>query len=103
MEQAYRLSDFYILKLDNIHTIKEISILHDCMVLDFTGKMWLLKNNGVTSKPVNDCIEYIYMHIKEHITITDLSRYTGFSDSYLSHLFKEELGISISDYIRKKD
>ena len=102
MEQAYRLSDFYILKLDHIHTIREISNLHDRMVLDFTGKMRLLQNNGGTSKPVNDCIEYIYIHIKERITITDLSRYTGFSESYLSHLFKEELGISISVYIREK-
>ena len=42
MEQAYRLSDFYILKLDHIHSINEISILHDRMVLDFTGKMRLL-------------------------------------------------------------
>lgn len=102
MEQAYRLSDFYILKLDNIHTIKEVSDLHDRMVLDFTGKMRLLQNNGGTSKPVNDCIEYIYVHIRERITVNSLSLHTGFSESYLSHLFKEELGISISDYIREK-
>lgn len=102
MEQAYRLSDFYILKLDFIHTISAISDLHDRMVLDFTGKMRLLQNNSGTSKLVTTCIEYIYVHIKERITIKELSEYTGFSISYLSHLFKQEVGISVSDYIREK-
>ena len=37
MEQAFRLSDFYILKLDNIHSIQAVVDLHDQMVLDFTG------------------------------------------------------------------
>lgn len=102
MEQAYRLSDFYILKLDLLHTIEEVSTLHDRIVLDFTGKMRLLQNGGGTSKLINTCIEYIYVHIKERITINDLADYTGFSESYLSHLFKQELGTSISDYIREK-
>lgn len=102
MEQAFRLSDFYILKLDPLHTIQEVSSLHDRMVLDFTGKMRLLQKNAGTSKPVTACIEYIYSNIKERITIEDLAAHTGLSTSYLSRLFKEEVGISISDYIREK-
>ena len=35
MEQAFRLSDFYILKLDNLHTVQAVIELHDRMVLDF--------------------------------------------------------------------
>lgn len=38
LEQAFRLSDFYILKLDNLHTVHGVIDLHDRMVLDFTGK-----------------------------------------------------------------
>ncbi len=101
MEQAYRLSDFYILKLDTIHELSGISTLHDKMVLDFTGKMLLIQK-GTTSKPITACIDYIYVHIKERITIEDLANYTGLSVSYLSKLFKKELGISVSDYIREK-
>lgn len=102
MEQAFRLSDFYILKLDLLHTTEEIASLHDRMVLDFTGKMRLLRKNAGTSKPVTACIEYTYAHIKERITIEDLAAHTGLSASYLSRLFKEEVGISVSDYIREK-
>ena len=43
LEQAYRLSDFYILKMDSCTTIKAIADLHQDMVLDFTGKMLVLQ------------------------------------------------------------
>lgn len=102
MEQAFRLSDFYILKLDFLQTTKDVEDLHDRMVLDYTGKMRLLRKNTGTSKPVTACIEYIYSHIKERITIEDLAEHTQLSTSYLSRLFKEEIGISVSDYIREK-
>lgn len=101
-EQAFRLSDFYIFKLDNLHTIQAIADLHDRMVMDFTGKMRLLQKNAGTSKPITACIEYVYTNIKDRITIEDLAEHTGLSTSYLSRLFKQELGISVSDYIREK-
>lgn len=102
MEQAFRLSDFYILKLDNLKTPQSVMELHDRMVLDFTGKMRFLIRNQGASKPIISCIDYIYAHIKERITIEDLAEYTGLSASYLSRLFKKETGVSISDYVREK-
>ncbi|MDE6913391.1 MAG: AraC family transcriptional regulator [Lachnospiraceae bacterium] len=102
LEQAFRLSDFYILKLDNLKTTQLISELHDRMVLDFTGKMRFLIRNQGASKPIITCIDYIYAHIKERITIEDLAEYTNLSASYLSRLFKKETGVSVSDYVREK-
>lgn len=102
LEQAYRLSDFYILKMDSLNTKEAISDLHDSMVLDYTGKMLLLKKNSVISKSITMCIEYIYNHIHDRITIEDLAEHTDLSPSYLSRLFKKELGIAVSDYIREK-
>ncbi len=102
MEQAYRLSDFYIQKLDGTNTTQGIFNLHERMVLDFTGKMRLMRDNIGTSKAVTDCIEYIYSHIKDRITVETLASYTCLSPSYLSRLFKEETGTSLSDFIREK-
>lgn len=102
LEQAFRLSDFYILKLDNLHTTEAVAQLHDRMALDFTGKMrYLVRNQGV-SKPIITCIDYIYAHITERITIEELAAYTNLSASYLSRLFKKEVGVSVSDYVREK-
>ena len=101
-EQAYRLSDFYILHMDTCQSMKEISELHDVMAHDFTGKMRLLQKNAALSKPIAQCIDYIYAHISSRITVDELASYTGLSPSYLSRLFKQNLGVSISDYIREK-
>ncbi len=101
-EQAYRLSDFYILKMDSCTSIEAIAELHHNMALDFTGKMQLLQNSAVISKPILDCANYIYSHINERITLNDLADMTGLSASYLSRLFKQNFGVSISDYIRDK-
>lgn len=101
-EQAYCLSDFYILKMDSCTTVRQIADLHHIMARDFTGKMILQKKSSILSRPVMQCVDYIYGHIKERITIQDLSEHTGLSPSYLSRVFKQNLGVSISDYIREK-
>ena len=103
LEQAYRLSDFYILKMDSCTSVNAISQLHHSMALDFTGKMALLKKSSAISKPVVICMDFIYSHLNKRITVQILSEYTGLSPSYLSRLFKKDLGISISGYFRKKN
>lgn len=101
-ERAYRLSDFYILKMDSCTTLRQIADLHHVMAKDFTGKMILQKKSSVLSKPVMQCVDYIYLHIKERITIQDLATHTNLSTSYLSRVFKQNLGVSVSDYIREQ-
>ena len=71
IEQAFRLSDFYIQKLDDITTEKEVHRLHDEMVMDYTEKMRKYFCSDTNSKHINACKEYIYSHIKERITIED--------------------------------
>lgn len=88
--------------MDSCTTIQAIADLHQDMVLDFTGKMLVLQKNTILSKPIMLCTDYIYSHINERITINELADYTTLSPSYLSRLFKQNLGVSISDYIREK-
>ena len=102
MEQAFRLSDFYIQKLDGIHTVEEVQSLHDEMVMDYTEKMRRYFRDNTYSKHINASKEYIYSNIKERITIEDLADSLGVSASYLSRLFKKETGISVSAYIRRQ-
>ncbi len=101
MELSFRLSDYYIGKLDYMDNQEEIESWHNKMILDYTRRMQVLRQNAALSRPISECINYIYAHIKERITIEDLSGFTGNSPSYISRLFKSEMGISASDYIRK--
>ncbi|MDE7132081.1 MAG: AraC family transcriptional regulator [Lachnospiraceae bacterium] len=99
LEQAFRLSDFYILKMDACSSIEAISNLHKQMALDYTTKMILVKKGTILSKPIVLCMDYIYSHINHRITVEDLAEHAELSPGYLSRLFKKELNISISDYI----
>lgn len=49
-EQAYRLSDFYILRMDSCTTVRQVADLHHEMVKDFTGKMILQKKSSILCK-----------------------------------------------------
>ena len=102
LELAFRMSDFYIQKLDDVHTIEEVRELHDAMVLDYTEKMRRICRSDTNSRHINICKEYIYAHVKERITVEDLADVLGVSASYLSRLFKKETGDSVSIYIRRQ-
>lgn len=99
-EQAYRLSDFYILKVDSAQSVDEVCDIHHQMVRDFTQRMHDVRNKRQISKPVYRTIEYIYSNIHTRITLEDLAENANLSSSHLSRLFKKEIGISVSDYIR---
>lgn len=99
LEEAYSLSDFYIQKVDRLSTLKEIDSLHDDMVMAYTDIMKKTKRNFGYSKQVRKCINYIYSHLHTRITLDTLADYVGLSASYLSRLFKQETGMSVSEYI----
>jgi AraC-like DNA-binding protein len=100
MEVSFRLSDYYIGQLDYIQSEAGVARLHNKMVMDYTKRMAVLKQTKALSKPISDCLGYIHTHIKDRITIEDISSHTGKSVSYISRLFKSEMNVSVSDYIR---
>ncbi len=101
-EKAFQMSDYYIRKLDYAKSEDEVEQIHDEMVLDFTGQMRIALKDKNLSRAVSLALDYIYAHLSERITIKDLAKHTGVSASFLSREFSNELGISISDYIRDK-
>ncbi len=102
LERAYRLSDFFITKMDQCKTIEEVIDLHHVMVLDYTEKMKIMYKQAIISKSISQCIDYIYNHLHKRITLKELAEYTKLSESYLSKLFKQEIKSSVSEYIRQK-
>lgn len=102
LEEAFGLSDFYIQHMDRCKSIAEIVILHDQMSLDYAGRMNKRKNLAASSRQVADAINYIYSHISQRLTVKNLAKAVNSSPSYLSRVFKQEVGVSISEYIRMR-
>lgn len=101
-EQGFCMSDYYIQQLDDIHSTADVEKLHDTMVIDFTTKMRITNIQFQTSKPIYNALNYIYIHRNESISVDDVAKFVGVSSSYLSRLFKKEVGVSVSDYVRQK-
>ena len=59
-----------------------------------------LKKTLICSKPIAECIDYIYDHLHTRITVNILAERTGLSSAYLSRLFKKETGDTVSHYVK---
>lgn len=102
METAYTLSDLYILKADRCSCEKDIHALHREAVLEFTRQMNRLAHGNVYSKPVIMTMDYIYDNLHSKISERDIAEYVSLSPSYISRLFKKEVGVNICTYIAVK-
>lgn len=55
-----------------------------------------------TNKVVSDVVEYINENFDKSIHLSDIANKLSLSESRLSHLFKQETGISIHQFLMKK-
>jgi len=100
-EEAFNLSDLYIRQLEQYSTVDEIFVLHDVMFRDYTTRMQAIRQKKAYSRPVTRCMEYIENHLQELLTVHLLSEKLEISESYISTIFKKEIGIAVSEYIRR--
>ena len=100
-EEAYSISDFYILKADRCLDEDSLRVLHREMIEDYTGRMRKIRLNGVYSKQVIRVIDYMTAHLHSKVTLDDVAERLGLSPSYLSRLFKSETGMNFSSYLNK--
>ena len=98
-EKAYSASDLFIMRYDRAQTLDEQYKLHIETTEFFTKQVAAAKKAGIFSKPVIQCVDYIPYHLHEQITVSELSSMVGLNPSYLSVLFKREVGVSISEYV----
>ncbi|WP_419888408.1 helix-turn-helix domain-containing protein [Neobacillus niacini] len=99
-EIAFSLSDIYIQRLEDLKTIKDIDHVTGEAFFILTEKVNQVKEERF-SKTITTCKNYIYNNRYERITHDDVANQVSLSHSYLSILFKKEVGISVSDYIQQ--
>ncbi len=62
----------------------------------------LEKEKNTISGQIKSVCDYITMHIKEKLSITTLAEEAGYTEYYFSHKFKNEIGCSVTDYIKRE-
>ena len=101
-EMAYQMSDLYIMKADEAQSEREIRDIHQEMLEGYTRRMQRVRNSKVYSKQIVKAIEYVSEHLHNRVLLSDAAEYLEISEAYLSRLFKEETGISFSDYVSQQ-
>jgi YesN/AraC family two-component response regulator len=101
-EDSYNASDLYIREMSKCSSVKEVRDLHTEMFTFYTEQVKKVKNKNVYSKPVIQCMDYIYYHLNEKISLNDLAEHVHLDSAYVSTIFSKECGTSTTQYIRNK-
>jgi len=99
-EIAYTLSDLYIQNLEEIHNINSLETYIEDAVAEMTERVRLNKQLRY-SKPINACLNFIFKNLYEEIKLSDLANLVNLHPNYLSFLFKQEVGKTLTEYIQQ--
>ena len=104
-EQAYRLSDLYIAKVETLSDVQSINTLYMQALNDLTVQVNAAQQaqrqlvlQG-TNQIVQSCMDYVQKHTHSPLTVQALADALGYHRSYLSSVFAKTTGIHLNDYI----
>ncbi|PGT53078.1 AraC family transcriptional regulator [Bacillus cereus] len=100
-EIAFSLSDLYIQKIEQIDNIYATNRLIEEALCTFADSVKEY-NEKQYSKKLNMCLDYIARNIYNDITVNALANYIQINPSYLSDIFKKEVGIPLKQYIQRE-
>lgn len=99
---SYNLCDYYSQRVIDAGSISETSTLVTTIVEDYIQRVRKLHAKSNISKTIQSCCDYINTHIGEKFSIDLLAARAGYTEYYFSRKFKQEMGMSISDYIKQE-
>lgn len=104
-EISFSLSDSYIQQIEECKDLALVASLAHKAEFQYAEMVHEIKEKqkGILKKQknprINKCKDFIFSHLHDRITLEDLAAEADCNPNYLSQLFKECEGISISGYI----
>lgn len=98
-DTAYELSDRFIQTAEQMQTSDGLYDLQLKICYTFTEKVAQAKVPISSNGRLQKAIHFIQQNINQHITVSDVARYVGFSKSYFSAYFKDNMGFTVSAFI----
>lgn len=99
---AYDIRDEFIKEFDNAKSLPDIYDLVHGMAHSYAMKMKYVLKEKKKSPRLARMIEYIEDHLAEKIELAQIAEHVNVSRTYASAIFKDELGITISEFIMKE-
>ena len=99
---AYDIRDEFIKEFDNASALPDLYDLVHGMAYNYAVKMKYVLKEKKKSPRLARMVSYIEDHLHEKIELADIAEHVNVSRTYASAIFKEELGITISEFILKE-
>lgn len=100
--ESYGLSDVYISRLDETNSEEKLRQIHRELIMDFAGRMKKQNSHKRVSIHIIKVLDYIDSRLHETVLLTDAAAFAGLNRTYLGKLFKKELGVTFSEYVRER-
>ncbi len=100
IEDALSESDRLLVTLDSINSVDGVINLLYQAVITFTRIAGSEENEKQLSLPTLKAVKFINRNINKKIKLCDIAEHTGVTENYISALFRRELGVTISDYVK---
>ena len=98
-EEALSLSDSYIRKCEMLASAEQIINLQYHMVLDYTDRVERVRHGKTPTKLVRDVTSYVRKNISQKTSVEELAKALFISRTHLATRFKEESGMTLTDFI----
>ena len=101
-ETSYTISDIFINKLDVATDLLQLEDIHREVFIEYAKRMQKVNSGNAYSKHVLMCLDIIYDNIYNGVRVQEIADRLGLTPQYLSKLFKQEVGVTISEYIMSR-
>ncbi|MBT7121773.1 MAG: helix-turn-helix transcriptional regulator, partial [Clostridia bacterium] len=98
--RIFGLNRDYLREIGRFTNEEELSNWLASMLSSFTGLVFAAPDAKHT-ETIQKVMEYVNTNYMNRITLNDVSEHVSFSVSYLSRMFKEEKGVSLTSYINE--
>ncbi|RCW74946.1 helix-turn-helix domain-containing protein [Saliterribacillus persicus] len=100
-ETAYTLSDIAIQNIEEQTDVSKVRKMLTSSLADLAKRVQINKQKKY-SKIINQALLYIFNQLYDPLSLEGIAKVINTNPSYLSSLFKQEVGINISTYIQKE-
>ena len=77
-------------------------VLYSKILRNLKGNEPIDTEEGCVNRIVKECLAYIDEHCFGKLTLKEIAEYTFYNPTYLSRIFREQCGLSLSEYIKEK-
>ncbi|MEB9681761.1 AraC family transcriptional regulator [Bacillus thuringiensis serovar pingluonsis] len=98
---AFALSDLYIQTIESLDNMYSVNRLIEDALCTFADRVKEYKTKKY-SNTITTCLNYISQNIYQKISLSKLAERLHLNPTYLSSLFKKEVGITMSQYIQRE-